>query len=79
MLWVWIFILIGLFIVGVTYFQLTPTIIEIFTTLQLYGAPEWFISWVIKAYHIAFIILAVGIVLYGIIQATKEEPDTYRV
>jgi len=78
MIFVWIYILIGLFVVSLTYFEFTPALIQIFLNLETYGAPSWFIDWVIRCYNIGFIVLAVGIIIYGILQAVKEEPTTYQ-
>lgn len=79
MLFVWIFILIGLFIIGAVYFQFTPALVEILATLQTQGAPESVVMWILRAYHISMIMLAVGMILYGIVKATQTEPDSYQV
>lgn len=78
MIWVWIMVLIGLFSTVLTYFMLTEHIMSFLNTLIAWGAPQWAIDNVAENYHIAFIILGVGMILYGLLHSTKDEPDTYR-
>jgi hypothetical protein len=77
-IWVWIFVVIGLVSASLVYFELTPFIMEFFDQLVLWGAPAWGIGLISKCYHVGFIILAVGIILYGLLHSTKDEPDTYK-
>jgi hypothetical protein len=71
-------VVIGLVSTCLVYFQLTPFVMEFFTQLTLWGAPEWGTDLIAKCYHVSFIILAVGIILYGLLHSTKDEPDTYK-
>lgn len=79
MILVWIMIAVGLFSLTLIYFELTPIVMSFFDTLVLWEAPAWGISIISKCYHAGFIVLAVGIILYGLLHSTKNEPDTFKL
>lgn len=79
MIWVWIYVVVGLLTVGLAYFEITGPVMQFLNYMQVNGAPEWFITLISRGYHGAFIILCVGILLYGLLNSVKTEPDTYRV
>lgn len=79
MLFVCIFVLIGLFIVCLSYFALTEPVMTILTAFETAGTPSWLIDALQLSYHLAFIILAVGVVLFGFLWSVKKEPDSYQM
>lgn len=79
MLWAVIFTLTGLFILCVSYFELTGPIMHIIDIMQTNGAPEWIMDILKLGYHGFYIIVTLGLLVYLIISATSEEPDTYRI
>lgn len=79
MLATWIFILVGLFILAMIYWEATAPIMDALLLCQEHGAPEIYISLIMRAYHVAFIILPAGIILYGILRTIRKEPDTYKL
>ncbi|AKB78645.1 hypothetical protein MSHOH_2162 [Methanosarcina horonobensis HB-1 = JCM 15518] len=79
MLWAALFVLIGLFVLCVGYFELTGPIMQIINIMQENGAPEWIMDILKLGYHGFYIIVAIGLIVYLIISATSEEPDTYRM
>ncbi|WP_048065446.1 hypothetical protein [Methanosarcina acetivorans] len=78
MIWVWIMVIIGLLSTLLTYFVLTEPIMGFLDIMVSWGAPEWAISTLTRSYHTGFIILGVGIIVYGLLHSTKDEPDTYK-
>jgi hypothetical protein len=79
MIMVWLMVAVGLFSTGVTYFYLTPIIMNLLTQFVTHGAPSEYIDIISTCYHTGFVILCIGIVAYGIIYSTKTEPDTYKI
>jgi hypothetical protein len=51
---------------------------EIMDQMVLLGAPVGNMHILLVCYHMSFIVLFVGTIVYGIIYSTKTEPDTYR-
>lgn len=79
MLWAVIFVLIGLFILCVSYFELTGPLMQIIDVMTEYGAPEWIMHILKVGYHGFYIIVALGLIVYLIISATSTESDTYQM
>ncbi len=78
MIWALIFVFIGLFSVSLIYFELTGPVTQVMLSFQTNGAPEWFISFVLRCYHGGFIILVLGLLLFGILYGLRTENDTYQ-
>lgn len=78
MIWVWIMVVVGLVTTCLVYFQLTTPIMTFMNQMVIWGAPGWSVDVVTKCYHAGFIILGVGMIVYGLLHSTKDEPDTYK-
>lgn len=78
MIWTWIFVLIGVFSTSIIYFELSGPVMSLLDTFVTYGAPQATTDDIKRAYHAGYIILTVGLILYGLINSFKTEPDSYK-
>ena len=78
MILTWIIVLVMEFMVGVVYFTITESVHVLLDSFVGYGAPAWLIDWIYMAYHMAFMLLAGGLVLYAILRSVQTEHDSYQ-
>ena len=77
MILTWIIVLVMEFMVGVVYFTITESVHEILDSLVTYGAPAGIIDFIYLSYHLSFMLLAGGLVLYAILRSVQTEHDSY--
>lgn len=77
MIFTWIVVISLEFCVGVLYYVMSEPVANILLKMQTYGAPAEKIAFISLCYHGAFIIVAVGLLIYAILRSTRVEYDTY--
>ena len=78
MILTWIIVLVMEFMVAVVYFTITESVHNLLDSFVTHGAPAGLIDWIYASYHLAFMLLAGGLILYAILKSVQKEYDSYQ-
>ncbi len=77
MLFTWIIVLALEFCVGLVYFTISEPVHITLNKLLEFGTPEGIITAIIICFNLAFVVLAVGLLVYAVLRSVRKENDTY--